>query len=72
MVVDFNRDGLLIVISSYDGLCKIWDNISGDCVKIFIDDKNLIVLFVKFLLNGKFIFVGMFDNNLVCFFLLFF
>ena len=30
--VHFNRDGSLIVSSSYDGLCRIWDTASGGLV----------------------------------------
>ena len=30
--VHFNRDGSLIVSSSYDGLCRIWDTASGELV----------------------------------------
>ncbi|XP_055397573.1 WD repeat-containing protein 5 isoform X2 [Bubalus kerabau] len=34
--VHFNRDGSLIVSSSYDGLCRIWDTASGQCLKTLI------------------------------------
>ncbi|UYV73290.1 WDR5 [Cordylochernes scorpioides] len=34
--VHFNRDGSLIVSSSYDGLCRIWDTSSGQCLKTLI------------------------------------
>ena len=33
--VHFNRDGSLIVSSSYDGLCRIWDTASGELVLSF-------------------------------------
>ena len=51
--VHFNRDGSLIVSSSYDGLCRIWDTASGQCLKTLIDDDNPPVSFVKFSPNGK-------------------
>ncbi|KAF4349883.1 hypothetical protein F8388_005114 [Cannabis sativa] len=38
--VDFSRDGSLIVYSSYDGLCRIWDASTGHCMKTLIDDEN--------------------------------
>ena len=31
--VDFNRDGTLIVSSSFDGLCRIWNADTGHCLK---------------------------------------
>lgn len=36
--VHFNRDGSLIVSSSYDGLCRIWDTASGQCLKTLIGE----------------------------------
>jgi len=46
--VHFNRDGSLIVSSSYDGLCRIWDTATGHCLKTLIDEDNPPVSFVKF------------------------
>ncbi|CAF2084881.1 unnamed protein product [Brassica napus] len=63
--VDFNRDGSLIISSSYDGLCRVWDSGTGHCVKTLIDDENPPVSFVRFSPNGKFILVGTHDNTLV-------
>uniref|UniRef100_A0A3P8U7K0 WD repeat domain 5 n=1 Tax=Amphiprion percula TaxID=161767 RepID=A0A3P8U7K0_AMPPE len=54
--VHFNRDGSLIVSSSYDGL---WY-----CMKTLIDDTNPPVSFVKFSPNGKYILVATLDNTL--------
>jgi len=60
--VHFNRDGSLIVSSSYDGLCRIWDTASGQCLKTLIDDDNPPVSFVKFSPNGKYILAATLDK----------
>ena len=62
--VHFNRDGSLVVSSSYDGLCRIWDTASGQCLKTLIDDDNPPVSFVKFSPNGKYILAATLDNTL--------
>jgi COMPASS component SWD3 len=62
--VHFNRDGSLIVSSSYDGLCRIWDTASGQCLKTLIEDDNPPVSFVKFSPNGKYILAATLDNTL--------
>lgn len=38
--VCFNRDGTLIVSCGYDGLIRIWDTATGQCLKTLIDDDN--------------------------------
>lgn len=60
--VHFNRDGSLIVSSSYDGLCRIWDTASGQCLKTLIEDDNPPVSFVKFSPNGKYILAATLDK----------
>ncbi|CAG0897628.1 unnamed protein product [Cyprideis torosa] len=62
--VCFNRDGTLIVSSSYDGLCRIWDTQSGQCLKTLIDDDNPPVSFVKFSPNSKYILAATLDSTL--------
>jgi COMPASS component SWD3 len=62
--VDFNRDGSLIVSGSYDGLIRIWDTASGQCLKTLIDDNNPPVSFVKFSPNGKFILASTLDHTI--------
>ena len=49
---------------SYDGLCRIWDTATGQCLKTLIDDDNPPVSFVKFSPNGRFILAGLLDNTL--------
>ena len=62
--VDFNRDGSLIVSSSYDGLCRIWDSNSGQCLKTLIGENNPPVSFVRFSPNARFILAGTLDHTL--------
>ncbi|KAI8848328.1 WD domain protein [Chytridium lagenaria] len=62
--VCFNRDGTLIVSCSYDGLIRIWDTSTGQCLKTLIDDDNPPVSFVKFSPNGKYILASTLDNTL--------
>ncbi|GJS79826.1 14-3-3-like protein GF14 iota [Tanacetum coccineum] len=64
--VNFNRDGSLIVSSSYDGLCRIWDANMGHYVKTLIDDENPPVSFVKFSHNATLnlnIFMGRYTES---------
>lgn len=56
--VDFSRDGTLIVSSSFDGLCRIWNAESGHCLKTVLDDKNPPVAFVRFSPNGRYLLAG--------------
>ena len=60
----FDCDGTLIVSASYDGLCRIWDTATGQCLKTLIDDDNPPVAFVKFSPNGRFILAGLLDSSL--------
>ncbi len=56
--MDFSRDGTLIVSSSFDGLCRIWNAESGHCLKTVLDDKNPPVAFVRFSPNGRYLLAG--------------
>ncbi|KAK6923208.1 Pentatricopeptide repeat, partial [Dillenia turbinata] len=62
---EFQSGWVIDLLSSYDGLCRIWDASTGHCIKTLIDDENPPFSFVRFLLNGKFILVGTLDNTLV-------
>ena len=54
----------MIVSGSYDGVCRIWDAASGQCLKALVDDDNPPVSFVKFSPNGKYILIATLDNTL--------
>ena len=62
--VGFNRDGTLICSSSYDGLVRIWDTASGQCLKTLVDEDNPPVSFVRFSPNGKYILSATLDSQL--------
>ncbi|RHY12372.1 hypothetical protein DYB37_000343 [Aphanomyces astaci] len=68
----FNRDGTLLVSSSsYDGLCRIWDVASGQCLNTLTlstdatsNDPIVPVSFARFTPNGKFVLVSTLDGKL--------
>lgn len=62
--VDFNRDGTLIVSSSYDGLARIWDAAKGDCQKTLVDAATPPVAFAKFSPNGKYVLAATLDDTI--------
>lgn len=62
--VHFNRDGTMIVSCSHDGLIRIWDTATGQCLKTLVDDDNPPVSFVKFSPNGKYILASTLDNTM--------
>jgi len=51
--VHFSCDGTLLVSGSHDGLCRIWDTSTGQCLKTLIDDDNPPVSHVRFSPNGR-------------------
>jgi COMPASS component SWD3 len=62
--VCFNRDGTLIVSSSHDGLIRIWDTTTGQCLKTILDEPNPPVSSVKFSPNGKYILSSTLDSTM--------
>ena len=62
--MDFNRDGTCIVSGSYDGLVRIWDTATGECLKTVYAEGNPPVGSVRFSPNGKFVLCGTLDSKL--------
>jgi len=62
--VDFNRDGTCIVSGSHDGLVRIWDTATSECLKTIYAEGNPPVSAVKFSPNGKYVLAGTLDSAL--------
>jgi COMPASS component SWD3 len=54
----------MILSSSYDGLCRIWDATTGLCLKTIYLDKTPPVSFSRFSPNGKYIFASYLDSTI--------
>ena len=62
--VDFNKDGSMMLSSSFDGLVRLWDTETGKCLRTIIDNNNPPVSLAKFSPNGKFVLTGSLDGQL--------
>jgi COMPASS component SWD3 len=60
--VDFVRDGTLIASCSSDGLIRIWDTGTGQCLKTLVHEDNAPVTGVRFSPNGKFVLAATLDS----------
>jgi COMPASS component SWD3 len=61
---EFNRDGTLIVSSGQDGLIRIWDTATGQCLKTITEDVPVPVSYVQFSPNGKYLLAATLDSTL--------
>lgn len=60
--VDFSTDGTLIVSCAGDGLIRIWDTATGQCLRTLVHEDNAPVSSVRFSPNGKFVLAWTLDS----------
>jgi WD40 repeat protein len=56
------RDGTLIVSCSHDGLIRVWDTATGQCLRTIVHEDNAPVTCVRFSPNGKYILAWTLDS----------
>ncbi|KAG5178330.1 WD40-repeat-containing domain protein [Tribonema minus] len=61
---DFNLDGSCIVSASHDGLIRIWDTTTGNCLKTIFAEGNPAVCFATYTPNSEFILAGTLDHRI--------
>jgi len=62
--VSFNRDGTTVSSASHDGLIRIWDVATGECLKTIYAAGNPPVSSVKYAPNSKYLLAGTLDSTL--------
>lgn len=62
--VSFNRDGTCVCSASHDGLIRIWDVATGECLKTIYAAGNPPVSHVHYAPNGKYLLAGTLDSTL--------
>ena len=62
--VSFNRDGTTVCSASHDGLIRIWDLATGECLKTIYATGNPPVSSVKYAPNSKYLLAGTLDSTL--------
>ena len=60
--VDFLRDGTMMVSCAGDGLVRIWDAGTGQCLKTLVDEDRKPVTSVRFTPNGKYVLAWTLDG----------
>ncbi|KAL3419089.1 WD domain-containing protein [Phlyctema vagabunda] len=60
--VDFVRDGTLIASCSTDGLIRVWDTTTGQCLRTIVHEDNASVTTVCFSPNGKYLLAFTLDS----------
>jgi COMPASS component SWD3 len=60
--VDFLRDGTMVASCATDGLIRIWDAGTGQCLRTLVDEDRKGVTNVRFTPNGRFVVAWTLDN----------
>lgn len=60
--VDFLRDGTMVCSCAGDGLIRIWDTMTGQCLKTLVDEDRKPVASVRWTANGKFVLAWTLDG----------
>ena len=60
--VDFLRDSTMVCSCAGDGLIRIWDAATGQCLKTLVDEDRKPVTSVRFGPNGKFVLAWTLDS----------
>ena len=60
--VDFLRDGSMVCSCAGDGLIRIWDALTGQCLKTLVHEDRKPVTAVRFTPNGQFVVAWTLDN----------
>ena len=64
--MSFSADSSLLVSSSHDGLCRIWDAETGSCMKTLLSPANPPISFARFTPNSKYVLTASMGDDECC------